>query len=729
MNSHAVLKNHFGFDKFRPMQEEIVDSIVHHKKDCLVLMPTGGGKSLCFQVPALLLPGITIVVSPLIALMKDQVDALRLNGVNAAFLNSSQDRFTQDRLIEDVINGKIKLLYIAPERLSMQSSDFFGFLKQVNVSLFAIDEAHCISHWGHDFRPDYLHLSKLKTHFPEIPIIALTATADEHTRQDILNRLHLDEPNVFISSFNRANIRYTIEEKNDHFEKLIEFLSVRPDQSGIIYCLSRNNTEEIAERLTERGYEALSYHAGLDPKTRNDRQEKFKRDEIKIIVATIAFGMGIDKSNVRFVVHTSIPKNIEGYYQETGRAGRDGLPSDALLFYSAGDVVKLKSFAVSESSKEQTMIMLNKLEQMSEYCSSYSCRRKFLLNYFGEKYAAPCNNCDICLNDSVIEKFDGTEIAQKALSAIARLNERFGITYVINFLKGSSNAKIYDEHRYLPTFGKGKEYAVDEWRHYFRQLIDQNIIEPSGEYNVLKISSRGKAVLFHNEKVALMPYKTKTVARNERKGKIENDVDKELSKEFDLNLFNELKAQRLILADRENVPAYVIFNDKTLTELAIKLPRNNSSLANVSGFGQIKIEKYGEPFLEIIRDYCHQHNISNHSDSSIVSNKKFKDSESDTLRTSLDLFLRGLTTDEIADKRNLKENTVLEHLLKFIVSGEINVLKFVTKEKLQKILSVINLHGDKSLKILKEELGEDYSYTEIKAAINYHYKKRVNTLN
>ena len=727
MNSSAVLKKYFGFTNFRSGQEEIVTAVTHHGKDCLVLMPTGGGKSLCFQVPALMLPGITIVISPLIALMKDQVDALRFNGINAAFLNSSQDKSTQDQIIDDLRNGKIKLLYIAPERLNMQSADFFGFLRTLNVSLFAIDEAHCISHWGHDFRPDYLALSKLKTVFPEVPIIALTATADELTRKDILNRLNLNEPLISISSFNRANIRYTVEEKSDHFEKIVEFLSARREQSGIIYCLSRLNTEEIAERLNERGFDALSYHAGLEAQVRNDRQEKFKRDEVKIMVATIAFGMGIDKSNVRFVIHTSIPKNIEGYYQETGRAGRDGLPSDALVFYSAGDLIKLKNFTFNENSREQTMIMVNKLEQMAEYCSTYSCRRKFLLNYFGETYSAPCNNCDICLNESVIEKIDGTVIAQKALSAIARLNERFGSTYVINFLKGSASAKIYDEHKYLPTFGKGSDFAVDEWRHYFRQLIDQHFMEVVGDFSVLKITPRGKKVLYQNEDVLLVPYKTKTIARKERKGKFEIEE----TNEFEVALFNQLKSMRTFLANNENVPAYVIFTDKTLTELATQLPTNKTDLAKVPGFGQIKITKYGEQFLDVIRDYCSQNNISPkgmaNNDASLT--KKNQPSVSDTIRASLDLFLRGLTIDEIADKRKLKENTVFEHLMKFIINGELNVLKFVSKEKLQQIEKQIEVHGNQSLKILKDELGDSYSYNEIKAAVNYHTKKKSTTIN
>jgi len=724
MNSLSILKQYFGFEKFRPMQEDIVKAVTQHTKDCLVLMPTGGGKSLCYQVPALMLPGITVVISPLIALMKDQVDALRLNGVNAAFLNSSQDSYTQDQLIQEIIRGDVKLLYIAPERLNPASGDFFGFLKRLNVSLFAIDEAHCISHWGHDFRPDYLTLSKLKSHFPDVPVIALTATADELTRKDILERLHLNEPKVFISSFNRANIRYTIDDKNDHFSKLTEFLAARKDETGIIYCLSRANTEDYAEKLTEAGFSAQAYHAGLDANTRTDRQEKFKRDETKIIVATTAFGMGIDKSNVRFVVHTSMPKNIEGYYQETGRAGRDGLPSQALLFYSAGDLMKLKKFAFNETGPAQTKIMMQKLERMADFCSSYTCRRKYLLNYFDEEFEAPCGNCDICLNTKVAETFDGTIIAQKALSAISRLKEKFGALYVINFLKGSTTAKIYDEHKYLPTFGRGSEYSLEEWRHYFKQLLDLHYIEKYGEYSVLKITTKGKSVLFNEEKVLLHPFKSKKTARVERKGKYEEAALDDYNKE----LFDELRKLRLALASLENVPSYVIFTDKTLVELSTYLPTQMSDLEHISGFGTVKINKYGEQFVSAINHFCSRTNTHSRMSEILPAQsapkKSVSSSSSSTFLQSLELYQRGMTVAEIAQRRNLKEATIQDHLLQFILTGELNVLKFVTKEKLKTIEEKIEEHGNVSLTLLKEQLGEEFTYSEIKAAINYRRKLR-----
>src|SRR5690554_3031170 len=415
----AILKSKFGFSGFRQNQKEIISRVLS-KKDTLVLMPTGGGKSLCYQIPALIFEGVTIVISPLIALMKGQVDALRINGSAAAFLNSSQSTSEQSSIIHQLENSQLKLLYLAPERLLGKEGKFVEYLKGLNVSLIAIDEAHCISQWGHDFRPEYLMLARLKEELPEVPVIALTATADRLTQKDILSKLALKAPQTFLSSFNRANIVYLVEPKRNSYQRLLEFLEKHQEDSGIIYALSRQSTEDLAERLTLEGYAARPYHAGLEKATKEQHQEQFLKDEVKIIVATIAFGMGIDKSNVRYVVHMDLPKNLESYYQETGRAGRDGLPSQALLFYSYADVLKLKGFATVDNNPEQTRIMLKKLDQMADYCQVRSCRRKYLLNYFDEEAPEQCGSCDVCLTD--YEKIDGTVIAQKALSAVARLN-------------------------------------------------------------------------------------------------------------------------------------------------------------------------------------------------------------------------------------------------------------------------------------------------------------------
>jgi ATP-dependent DNA helicase RecQ len=726
MYSLSILKKYFGYEQFRPGQEEIINKIVNGK-DCLVLMPTGGGKSVCYQVPALMLDGLTVVISPLIALMKDQVDALRLNGVSAVFLNSTLDADAQDRIISELQQNKIKLLYIAPERLSNGITNFITFLKSLRVSLFAIDEAHCISHWGHDFRPDYLQLSALKNNFPEVPVIALTATADKMTRADILDKLKLNNPEIFISSFNRSNIRYMIEEKEDYFKRILDFLSLHKNDAGIIYCLSRNNTEELAGKLKEHGIEAEAYHAGLDNATRTRRQEQFKRDEIQVIVATIAFGMGIDKSNVRFVIHSSIPKNIESYYQETGRSGRDGLPAQAILFYSTADVLKLKKFISVENNPALTKIFTDKLNRMSEFCQSHVCRRKYLLNYFDESYSPPCNNCDVCLGINQLPVFDGTIVAQKALSAVARLKQKFGIGYVINFLKGSESERIYDEHRYLPTFGKGKEFSVDQWRNYFRQLIETGYLEQTGEYSVLNITEKGKAVLFREQKVMLHEPKTKKLARKDRR--LNYSINKE-DQQYDGELFEELRHLRLGIAKKENVPPYLIFNDSTLSELAAYLPLQKNDLKHISGFGRIKIERYGEAFLDLIKQYCSRKNISSRMSEKpnyriIDKPHNKKTTATNTQLISFEMYSQGLSISDIAKSRKLNEGTITDHLLHFIKSGQLNVLKFVSKEKLERISTVIDEHGDQRLSFIKEILGDLYSYTEIKAVVNYKSKMNI----
>lgn len=589
MTALQILQSKFGYASFRLEQEAIINSVLQ-KKDTFALMPTGGGKSLCYQIPALMFEGLTIVISPLIALMKDQVDALRVNGIEAAFLNSTQSSTEQHEILTKLTFKKLKLLYLAPES---------GFLRKItsfNISLIAIDEAHCISHWGHDFRPEYLQLAQLKRTLPNVPIIALTATADRLTRKDIIEKLELNHPATFVSSFNRANIRYTIEPKKNSVEKLLTFLEKRKDESGVIYCLSRASTEKLASDLSGHGINALPYHAGIEREIRAKHQEMFLRDEVKIIVATIAFGMGIDKSNVRYVVHMDLPKSIENYYQETGRAGRDGLESEALLFYSYADVSKMKRFAEVEGNTGQTEIQLKKLDQMAAYGSLTTCRRKYLLNYFDETTGAVCGNCDICLTK--VEQEDGTELAQKVLSAVSRLNERFGAGYVIDFLRGSASEKIQDQHKPLKTFGIGADVSRERWSNVIRDLLAQEyLIKAEGLYPILKLTSKSEAVLKGLEPVMITKSK-EVIGVNQQKAN------------YETALFQELKVLRRQLADAENVPAYIVLSDATLIELASYFPHNKGEFAKISGFGQMKLEKYSEQFCDVVVRYCRTKNLT-----------------------------------------------------------------------------------------------------------------------
>jgi ATP-dependent DNA helicase RecQ len=600
-----ILKTKFGYETFRFHQKDIIDTIMN-KRDAFVLMPTGGGKSLCYQIPALLLDGLTIVISPLIALMKDQVDALRLNGVSAAYLNSSLEAGEASDIYKQLNKGEIKLLYVSPERLIQNNQQFLVYLRDLNVSLIAIDEAHCISHWGHDFRPEYRMLSNLKMHFPKVPTIALTATADHLTREDILSKLKLKNPKVFVSSFNRPNIKYTITPKRNMYENIISYLRKHPDDSGIIYVLSRNSAEKMAEKLTEDGYSARAYHAGLTPEKRQRNQEAFLKDRVKIMVATIAFGMGINKSNVRFVIHADLPKNIESYYQETGRAGRDGLNSDAILYYSGGDVTKLKKFAMVEDNPEQTRVMLHKLSQMATLCEANACRRRAVLNYFGEEAPEECGNCDVCLTTK--ETFDATIIAQKALSAVARLESRYGLTYVVDFLRGSKSEKIQKYHKELKTYGIGKDISKEAWYLYFKDLLAMNYLRQAGtEYPILALTEKSRDVLLGKEKVFLVKKELST-------------KDTGLSEQvYEHELFDILRRVRTEVAQSENVPAYLIFSDSTLVELSTYLPATLEEMRKISGFGDIKLEKYGTLFLEPITQYMADRQLT-----SLIHNKRPK---------------------------------------------------------------------------------------------------------
>lgn len=709
--AREVLKNQFGYDEFRLNQEKAIETVLA-RKDCLVLMPTGGGKSLCYQIPALLLDGLTVVISPLIALMKDQVDALKTYGIDAAFLNSTQTGKEQIEVFQNVRSGKLKLLYVAPERLLQSGDQFIEFLKSVKVSLFAIDEAHCISSWGHDFRPEYLQLAKIKRNFPNIPVIALTATADKLVRQDIVERLEIKSSSIYVSSFNRPNIIYSVEPKRNSYSRLLTFLDKRPNDSGIIYCLSRKSVENMAADLTAEGFKALPYHAGLDKETRQKNQELFLQDDVKIIVATIAFGMGIDKSNVRYVVHCDLPKNIESYYQETGRAGRDGLQSEALLFFSWGDVTKLRDFAAVEGNQSQSEIMLKKLETMGEFGELKTCRRQFLLNYFSEEADSHCGNCDNC--NTVFERIDGTIIAQKALSAVYRTNQKFGVNYLIDFLRGSQAKTIRNEHKSLKTFGIGADISKDDWFEYFKDLISQGLLKKTdGTYPTIVLTEKSTAVLKGEEKVALIDLK----AKEPKKFSLVQAV----SHPYLPELLEDLKKVRTRFAKAENLPPYIIFSDATLVEMATYLPHDLAEMQKISGVGEAKLNRYGADFLSKIVEYCAANNLTSRIDLKTPKREIKKTRQSSlngTYTESLRLFKSGKSVAEIAKIRELTRNTIENHLAKFIPSGEIKIEELVPLHKVEPIRAAISQFQDTGmLSPIKEYLGDGYSYGEIKAVI------------
>lgn len=713
-----ILQQYFGYENFRLEQASAVENVIA-KKDTFVLMPTGGGKSLCYQIPAMVLEGTAIVISPLIALMKDQVDALRMNGISASYINSSMSVFEQNETLNQLKNGEIKLLYVAPEKLSADNGGFLKLLNDVNISLFAVDEAHCVSHWGHDFRPDYLFLNGLKTQFPQIPIIALTASADEITRQDIIKQLNLQQPLVLISSFDRANIKYFVQPKQSVFQNIIQYLNEHPNDSGIIYCLSRKGTEEMSHQLRENGINSAFYHAGIPSQERAKVQEDFLKDKTRVMVATIAFGMGIDKSNVRFVMHADLPKNIESYYQETGRAGRDGLPSEAILFYSYADVLKLRKFAMIEGNEEQSALMLQKLQQMSDFAEMQKCRRQYLMEYFVESHLGNCNSCDFCLSE--FETWDATLDAQKLLSAVFRLKERYGKNLIIDFIRGSKGVKITDYMRNLPTYGIGISDDKNHWQNLIRQLLNNGFLSESNEeFSVLKLNDESRQVLFKGKKVIF-----KKVVEKAKAVEIDETETEDSAPHIDANLdlFADLKALRREFAEQENVPPYVIFSDATLMELSTYLPHTKEELHEISGFGTFKIEKYGESFIKMVVDFCHTHELG-----SKISEKKPKKkkepkktkSSSGTFATTFELYKQNFNVEEIAEARGLSINTIQGHLTKFVVSGEIKPSELMDINKIETIIETAKTQSILSLKAIKEELGEEFSYFEINLAVAYY---------
>jgi ATP-dependent DNA helicase RecQ len=595
-----LLKTHFGFEQFRPLQAEIIRCVIS-QRDAFVLMPTGGGKSICFQLPALQLPGITLVISPLIALMKDQVDALKANGIPAEFINSTLTRSKIDKIQTDTRLGKVKILYAAPERLI--TPEFQLFLRQINVSLIAIDESHCISEWGHDFRPDYRNLKLLRNLFPEVPVMALTATATAKVREDIIYQLALERAQLFISSFNRPNLIYSVlPKRKDSFEHLVRIIQEHKKESAIIYCFSRKDTERIAQNLRKEGFKALPYHAGLESEVRRANQEKFIRDQAQIIVATIAFGMGIDKPDVRLVIHYHLPKSIEGYYQETGRAGRDGLPSKCVLFYSYGDKVKQEFFIRQIEDETERKNAYRKLDQMVAYCELSTCRRQHLLSHFGENYKEDnCGGCDNCL--SLKEEFDATIISQKILSAIIRTGKLYGMTYIIDVLCGANNHKIIERsHDKLSVYGIVNDFSREDLNYIINQLLSKKLlIRSDDEYPILTLSPAGEVFLRQRETLILPKLKpAPKLPRHGTKNKVE----------YDQELFENLRFLRKQIADDKGVPAFVVFGDLALVQMAFYLPQSVESFAQISGVGAEKLKQYGKIFTDAIKSYAQEHHLS-----------------------------------------------------------------------------------------------------------------------
>ena len=687
----ALLQTVFGYDVFRPHQGEIIDHLCAGG-DALVLMPTGGGKSLCYQIPAMVREGTGIVVSPLIALMQDQVDALRQNGVRAAFLNSSLGAGEAREVEAALLGGQLDLLYVAPERLMLPRT--LEMLAQARLSLFAIDEAHCVSQWGHDFRPEYIQLSVLHERFPAVPLVALTATADAPTRREIVARLALDEARQFVSGFDRPNIRYRISENSGNArEQLLRFLRDEHDgEAGIVYCLSRKRVEEVAAWLDSKGLKALPYHAGLPAQTRQQNQQRFLREEGVIIVATIAFGMGIDKPDVRFVAHLNLPKSLEAYYQETGRAGRDGLPADAWMVYGLQDVITLRQMQESSDADEShKRVERHKLDAMLGLCELTSCRRQALLRYFGDELREPCGNCDTCLEPP--ETWDATVAAQKALSCVHRTGQRFGVSYLVDVLLGKEHERIRQfGHDTLSTYGIGSELNQSQWRDLYRQLIAHGLLTVDLEgYGGLHLTEASRPVL-RGEKQLMLRKQIRRSRSERRGGKSGRQVDAALR-----DLWDALRSKRHALAEEQGIPAYMIFHDATLMTMIEERPGTLAQMGTISGIGERKLEAYGEAFLEVLQAH----------------REEGRAPVSDTAEETLQLFRLGMEVEAIARQRGLKPTTVYSHLVQAIERGEVALQEVVAlpEEATAAIRFAFEHHGEGNrLKPVFEALGGEYPY-------------------
>ncbi|MSU21205.1 MAG: DNA helicase RecQ [Pedosphaera sp.] len=701
-----ILKQYFGFTSFRPYQEEIIRDALAGR-DVFALLPTGGGKSLCFQVPPLVRPGLTVVVSPLIALMKDQVDAMQAIGVAATFLNSSLEPHESRSRLRGLHTDQFRLLYVAPERLML--SGFLSDLQRWNVRLIAIDEAHCISEWGHDFRPEYRQLAGLRELFPNVPVMALTATATERVREDILKLLRLRDPSRYVASFNRPNLSYRVLAKNKPYEQTLAFIRERLKESGIVYCQSRKTVEKVAERLNADGIKAKPYHAGLEIKDRTRHQELFLRDEVRVICATIAFGMGINKPNVRFVLHYDLPKNVEGYYQETGRAGRDGLPSECLLLFSSGDVVKQTQFIEEKSNPQEQQIARAQLQQMVHYAECAACRRSELLRYFGENLESEnCGACDNCVSPR--STFDGTIAAQKFLSCVYRIREKsgfgVGLNHVIEVLTGAETEKIRRwRHEQLSTYGIGKEHSRSEWAAIGRELIRLGHLRQSAEkFSVLELTDDGRAMLKQRKLITLTKPMTVPEPSAHRAGEISCDE----------GLFDRLRQLRKKLADDQDVPAYIVFSDVALRQMAREYPTNEVSFARISGVGQKKLQQFGRTFLLAIAEYLQTNSRQIFADNSFAVSPPTappKPHLNDSTRETLQRFHAGQSVEEIARDRGLAAGTIYSHLAEAIQNGEqIAVEQLVTAPEGKEILAAFEQVGFANLTGVWELLGGRFDY-------------------